>query len=230
MIGLVIPAYNAEPTVAEAVRGGARHLPRVVVVDDGSADDTAARAAAAGAEVIRHASNRGKGAALRTGFDLMTREGAEAVVTMDADLQHEPDEIPRLVGAWRGVGADLVIGSRQDHFGAMSPGRRAGNRFSCGALRFFTGLEIPDSQSGFRLYAARFLRELTLRRDGYDAEVEVLLQAARDQRRIACVSIRMSRPDGAASSSFRPWMDTYRICRTVVQFSVCEMWKVRRTG
>ncbi|MGH9868665.1 MAG: glycosyltransferase family 2 protein [Candidatus Polarisedimenticolia bacterium] len=230
MIGLVIPAYNAGPTVAEAVRGGAKHLPRVVVVDDGSADDTAARAAQAGAEVIRHPANRGKGAALRTGFDRMARDGAEAVVTMDADLQHEPDQIPRLVEAWQAMQADLVIGSRQDHFEAMSRGRRAGNRFSCGALRFFTGLEIPDSQSGFRLYGDRFLRDLTLRRDGYDAEVEVLLQAARDRRRIACVPIRMSRPDGAAFSSFRPWVDTYRICRTVVHFSVCELWKVRRTG
>ncbi len=220
MIGLLIPAFNAERTVAQAVAGGRAHADRVLVVDDGSADATGARAAGAGAEVIRHEANRGKGAALRTGFARLIDSGARAVVTMDADLQHEADEIPRLVEAWRSREADLVLGSRAEHFERMSRGRRAGNRFSCGALRFFTGLELSDSQSGFRLYDARFIAALPLRRDRYDAEVEVLLHAARDRRRIVTVPIRMARPDGEASSSFRPWVDTYRICRTVVFFSV----------
>ena len=220
MIGLLIPAYNAERTVAQAVTGGRAHADRVLVVDDGSADATGARAAVAGAEVIRHDANRGKGAALRTGFAWLLDSGARAVVTMDADLQHEADEIPRLVEAWRSRGADLVLGSRAEHFERMSRGRRAGNRFSCGALRFFTGLELSDSQSGFRLYDARFIATLALRRDRYDAEVEVLMYAARDRRRIVTIPIRMARPDGEASSSFRPWVDTYRICRTVVFFSV----------
>jgi glycosyltransferase involved in cell wall biosynthesis len=220
MIGLLIPAYNAERTVGQAVAGGRAHADRVVVVDDGSADATGALAAGAGAEVIRHDVNRGKGAALRTGFARLVGSGARAVVTMDADLQHEADEIPRLVEAWRSGEADLVLGSRAEHFDRMSRGRRAGNRFSCGALRFFTGLELSDSQSGFRLYDARFITTLALRRDRYDAEVEVLLHAARDGRRIVTVPIRMARPDGEASSSFRPWVDTYRICRTVVFFSV----------
>lgn len=223
MIGLLIPAYNAERTVEEAVRLGAVHVGKVVVVDDGSTDGTGARAAAAGAEVLTHPRNRGKGAALRTGFDRLLRTEAEAVVTMDADLQHDPRDIPGFVRAWHQTAADLVLGSRAGHFESMSRGRQVGNRFSCRALRFFTGLDLPDSQSGFRLYGAGFLRELTLRRDAYDAEVEVLLRAVRGRRRIETIPIHMTQPDGVATSSFRPWVDTYRICRTVVHFSICEM-------
>ncbi len=104
----------------------------------------------------------------------------------------------------------------------MTRGRRFGNRFSCGALRFFTGLDLPDSQSGFRLYAARFLQRLKLRRHAYDAEMEVLLRAARGGHRVENVVISSHAVDGEPTSYFRPWLDTYRICRTVVLFSVCE--------
>ncbi|HET9480994.1 MAG TPA: glycosyltransferase family 2 protein, partial [Candidatus Polarisedimenticolia bacterium] len=101
MIGVLIPAYNAEPTVGRAASGAIRHADRVLVVDDGSRDRTSAIAAGAGAEVIRHAVNRGKGAALATGFARLLGEGAEAVVTIDADLQHEPDDIPSLLETYR---------------------------------------------------------------------------------------------------------------------------------
>jgi glycosyltransferase involved in cell wall biosynthesis len=223
VIGLLIPAYNAGRTVGEAVRLGSPHVGQVVVVDDGSADDTGARAAEAGAQVVMHPDNRGKGAALRTGFGRLLREGVEAVVTMDADLQHDPGDIPLFLEAWRETGADIVLGSRASHFHSMTRGRQVGNRFSCRALRFFTGLDLPDSQSGFRLYGASFLTVLTLRRDAYDAEVEVLLRAVKQRRRIETIPIRMREPDGVATSSFRPWVDTWRICRTVVHFSICEM-------
>ncbi len=221
MVAALIPAYQAEPTVGR-VAGRARALvDRVLVVDDGSRDGTGAAAARQGAEVIRHAANRGKGAALRSGFARLLDLGAGAVVTLDADGQHDPEDIPSLVAAHQRRGADLVIGTREGAFGAMTRGRRFGNRFSCSALRFFAGLELPDSQSGFRLYAAAFLRGLPLRRDAYDAEVELLLHAARGRARIACVAVRTPAADGAPTSHFRPWLDTYRICRTVVHFSVC---------
>ena len=103
------------------------------------------------------------------------------------------------------------------------PGRRFGNRFSSGALQFFTGLTLPDSQCGYRLYAARFLRGLRLRRRAYDAEMELLLHAARRGCRIVTVPVGAPEVDGRATSSFRPWLDIYRICRTVVLFSV-SIW------
>ena len=221
MIGVVIPAYDSQDSVARAAAGALAHCRAVLVVDDGSRDDTSACAAAAGAQVIRHDVNRGKGAALRTGFSRMRQMGAEAVVTMDADLQHDANDIPRFVEAFRQRGADLIIGSREAGFGEMTPGRRLGNRFSCGALRFFTGLELTDSQSGFRLYSGRFLDGLVLRRDAYDAEMEALLVAARGRRRIETIRIATGLPDGSSTSYYRAWLDTYRICRTVVLFSIC---------
>ncbi|HKY31546.1 MAG TPA: glycosyltransferase family 2 protein [Candidatus Polarisedimenticolia bacterium] len=223
MIGLVIPAYNAEATIGRAVAGGRRHVDAALVVDDGSGDGTGKRAVEAGAEVVRHPRNLGKGAALRTGFARMRAIGAGAVITMDADLQHDPEDIPRFIQAHRQRGADLIVGSRASHFGLMSPGRRTGNRFSCGALRFFTGLELPDSQSGFRLYGRDFLAGLVLRRDAYDAEMEALLVAARERRRIEALPIAVPAADGKTTSFYRPWLDTYRICRTVILFSVCEL-------
>ena len=222
MIGLLIPAFNAESSVGDVVAGALRHVPNVLVVDDGSTDETSSRARAAGAEVSRHAVNRGKGAALKTGFARMRDIRASAVITMDADLQHDPDDIPIFLEAFAHSRADLIIGSRQHQFTAMRQGRRLGNRFSSRALRFFTGLELPDSQSGFRLYSADFLSRLTLRRHAYDAEMEVLLRAARQRRRIESIPVRARTVDGGTTSHYRPWLDTYRICRTVVMFSVCE--------
>lgn len=221
MIGVVIPAYDAQSTVAAAAAGALRHLPDVLVVDDGSSDATGAAAEASGAVVVRHPSNRGKGAALRTGFDWMLARGAEAVITMDADLQHDPDDLPGFVEAYNARHADLIIGSRQADFFAMTPGRRFGNRFSCNALEFFSGLRIPDSQSGYRLHGAAFLKMLRFESRAYDAEMEVLLEAARHKRRIETLPIRVRAVDGTATSHFRPWLDTWRIIRAVLWYSIC---------
>ncbi|HET9482014.1 MAG TPA: glycosyltransferase family 2 protein, partial [Candidatus Polarisedimenticolia bacterium] len=105
-------------------------------------------------------------------------------------------------------------------FESMPPGRRFGNRFSSRALRLFAGLDLPDSQSGFRVYGGSFLRGLALKRHAYDAEIEALLVAAHRRSRIVTIPITVPEVDGRATSSFRPWLDTYRICRTVVLFRV----------
>lgn len=222
MIGVVIPAYNAGGTIGAVVTGARPHASSLLVVDDGSSDDTEFNARDAGAEVLRHERNRGKGAALRTGFSRMLEIGVSAVVTLDADSQHDPADIPRFIEIYRDREPDLIIGSRHDDFTGMTRARRMGNRFSSGALEFFTGLDLPDSQSGYRLYSAGFLRDLPLRRSSYDAEMEALLHAARGRRRIERIRIRSGIVNGAPTSNFRPWLDTYRICRTVVWFSVCE--------
>jgi len=221
LIGVVIPAYEAAGTIGAVVAGARRHLPDLLVVDDGSTDGTQAAAADAGATVVRHPSNRGKGAALRTGFDWMLSRGAGAVITMDADRQHDPDDLPGFIEAFRARRPDLIIGSRQADFFAMTPGRRFGNRFSCNALEFFSGLRIPDSQSGYRLHSASFLRMLRFKSQAYDAEIEVLLEAARHRRRIETLPITVRAIDGTATSHFRPWLDTWRIIRAVLWYSIC---------
>jgi glycosyltransferase involved in cell wall biosynthesis len=138
------------------------------------------------------------------------------VVTLDADGQHDPADIPLLVETLRGTGADLVVGSREAGFAEMSRGRRFGNRFSSRALEFFSGLRLPDTQSGYRVYSMRFVREVELRSDAYDAEMALLLEAGFRRLRVVSVPIRVPRPDGRSFSHFRPWVDTYRICRTVI--------------
>jgi glycosyltransferase involved in cell wall biosynthesis len=191
-------------------------------VDDGSADGTAAQAAAAGARVLRHGRNLGKGAALATGFAHFLARGAGAVVTLDADGQHDPADLPGFVEAWRRTKADLLVGARVEGFGAMSGARRFGNRFSSAAVRLFRGPALPDTQCGFRLHSRRLLEAVRFRRRAYDAEIEILMRAGIGGFRVEALPIRVPAADGRATSHYRPWLDTYRMCRTVVFYSLVE--------
>ena len=238
---VVIPALNARATIGPVVAAARRYVPRVIVVDDGSTDDTAAGARQAGAETIRHPANLGKGAALTTAFDHLLAEnrngarrgagggpggarGVEAVITLDADGQHDPDDIPAFVERHRRDRPAIIVGSRQRHFAEMWWPRRAMNRFSSASLRFFTGTDLPDSQSGFRLYDAGFLQGLRLRGRRYEAEMEALMQATARRLPIASVPIRLRVVDGRATSHYRPLRDTFRIVGTVLR-----LW-LRRGG
>src|SRR5262245_43413005 len=149
MIWAVVPAYRAERSVGGVVAGvRAAGLDRVVVVDDGSHDATAGVAERAGAIVLSHAANRGKGAALWTGFRAALAAYCEAVVTLDADGQHDPAELPRLLAAWRAAPWALVVGARTLARNLMPARSRLGNRVSTWFLRRFTGEPLTDSQSG----------------------------------------------------------------------------------
>ena len=216
----VIPAYNAEPSIGEVVRRSRAVLPRVLVVDDGSTDGTGSKALAGGARVLTHPSNRGKGAALRTAFEALEGEPLDAIITLDADGQHDPGDIPLFLEAFGRSRADIIVGSRSSDFTSMSPGRRFGNRFSSAALRLISGLPLPDSQSGFRLYSASFLRKVKARGNAYEAEMELLLRAAAGGFRVEAVTLRSFVADGRAGSHFRPWVDTWKICVCVVGLSL----------
>ncbi|MCU0483541.1 MAG: glycosyltransferase family 2 protein, partial [Chloroflexi bacterium] len=132
----LVPAHDEGPRITAVVTAARAHLP-VLVVDDGSADDTAARAKAAGALVFRQVPNRGKGAALQAGFRWALDEGWDAVITLDADGQHDPAEIPRFVDAWRQGRPDLVIGRRD--FRHMPPSRRLANEIGGRAFSWAVG-------------------------------------------------------------------------------------------
>jgi glycosyltransferase involved in cell wall biosynthesis len=223
---VVIPALNAEATIGPVVAAARRHVPRTIVVDDGSVDGTGEAARRAGAEVIRHASNLGKGAALTTAFEALRAErGAalQAVITLDADGQHDPDDIPAFVELHRRERPAIIVGSRQRHFAEMWGPRRAMNRFSSAALRFFTGANLPDTQSGFRLYDAGFLEALRLSGRRYEAEMEALMQATARSLPIASVPIHLRVVDGRATSHYRALSDTFRIIGTVLR-----LWLGRR--
>ena len=199
----LIPAFDEAPRIRAVVAATARHLP-VLVVDDGSTDGTAAEAEAAGAAVIRQHPNQGKGAALRTGFRRAIADGYGAVVTLDADGQHDPAEIPSFVAA-RTAGTpvpDLVIGRRD--FGAMPLVRRLSNRLGGWAFAWAVGRDIPDNQSGYRLVSRR-LMEATLASDeaGFEFEVEMIVTCIRAGGEIAWVPIRTIY--AGEPSHIRPW-------------------------
>jgi glycosyltransferase involved in cell wall biosynthesis len=184
---IVIPVFNEAATIAGLVTR-ARRYGAVVVVDDGSSDDSGAAAAAAGADVLRLPRQRGKGEALRRGFQAALERGAERVVTLDGDGQHDPDEIPRLLEAAAEHPSALVVGGRlgagpaED---AAEPGYRVIPRARLNAMRvagFFidwlSGHALRDTQSGFRVYPLALLTAAPPRRGGFVLETEMLLRAA----------------------------------------------------
>src|SRR5260370_161466 len=131
---VLIPAFNASKSVGDVIRATREIVRVVVVVNDGSRDDTASVARAAGAEVIDHPQNRGKGGALKTGFAHAIKNGYDVVVTLDADGQHLPREIPKFLKSREETKADLIIGGRSHLFGEMLPRRRRANRFSAWSI------------------------------------------------------------------------------------------------
>ena len=168
----LIPAYNEAGQVGNIVEGAKVHLP-VLVVDDGSTDDTAGSAEAAGAEVLRQSPNQGKGVALRTGFRWALDQGYQAVLTLDADGQHDPQEIPKFLDAYRQDHADLIIGERD--FSQIPPVRRLANTLGRLSFSWALGQPIPDNQSGYRLISRRLI-EAVLGSDeqGFEFEVEMI--------------------------------------------------------
>jgi glycosyltransferase involved in cell wall biosynthesis len=190
VIVALIPAHDEAPRIGAVVEVAVGHLP-VIVVDDGSTDGTAEVARAAGASVIEQRPNQGKGAALRTGFRRALDDGAEAILTLDADGQHDSAEIPAFLAAWDAAGRrpDLVIGRR--NFRAMPPARRLSNVLGGRAFSWAVGRDIPDNQSGFRLVSRR-LAEGTLASDepGFAFEVEQITTCIRIGGTIAWVPIR----------------------------------------
>jgi glycosyltransferase involved in cell wall biosynthesis len=189
VIVALIPGYNEGPRIAEVVRGASAHLP-VLVVDDGSADDTADVARAAGATVIEQRPNQGKGAALRAGFRQALADGADAVLTLDADGQHDPAEIPAFLSAWAAEPRpDLIIGRR--NFRAMPPIRRLSNVLGGRAFSWAVGRPVPDNQSGYRLVSRRIMEAtLVSAEGGFEFEVEMITTCIRMGGTIAWVPIR----------------------------------------
>jgi glycosyltransferase involved in cell wall biosynthesis len=172
--GLValIPAHDEAPRIGRVIREAIVRLP-VLVVDDGSADDTAGVARASGAEVIEQRPNRGKGAALRAGFRRALDEGMEAVVTLDGDGQHAPAEISRFVDAWLAGRPDLVVGRRD--FARMPFARRLANTLGGRAFSWAVGRHVPDNQSGYRLVSRRLMEAmLSSTEQAFEFEVEML--------------------------------------------------------
>ncbi|HEY8182839.1 MAG TPA: glycosyltransferase family 2 protein [Thermoanaerobaculia bacterium] len=214
---VLIPAYNAAKSVGDVVRASKEIVRDVVVVNDGSRDDTASVARAAGAEVVDHPQNRGKGGALKTGFAHAIKNGYDVVVTLDADGQHLPREIPKFLKSREETKADLIIGGRSHLFGEMLPRRRLANRFSAWSIAKASGTKVTDSQSGFRLYSANLLRNVRLRTEGFDLESEVIVRAGVGGFKVLTIPIDLGFVDGISTSHYKPLKDTLRIAWTVTR-------------
>ena len=208
----VIPAYQAAPTIDTVVRATAAHLP-VIVVDDGSTDATGG-GAAAGAEVLRQEPNQGKGAALRRGFRQALDEGAKAVLTLDADGQHDPACAPDFLAAWRDRGAPLIIGRRD--FSQMPLSRRIANNLGTQTFSWAVGRHIEDNQSGYRLIARPLLPHLLeSQEDGFEFEVEMITDAIRAGLAIDWVPIPTIYEDaGSHISPFSHVTNFLRVARS----------------
>jgi glycosyltransferase involved in cell wall biosynthesis len=212
----LIAAFNEEASVAAVVAGVKPLVSETVVVDDGSADRTSESAAAAGAIVLRHEHNRGKGSAIRTGLARVLTGPATHVLFIDGDLQHDPADLPRLVEAAERTGADLVIAERVFTKGQMPTARFYSNRIGSRILSSFIGTEVADSQSGFRLIRADRLRRLALTATGYEIETEMLIKLTRAGASLERISIP-ARYHGA-NSKLRSFRDTFRTCMLAVRY------------
>jgi glycosyltransferase involved in cell wall biosynthesis len=217
-LAVLIPAYNCAQTIGDVVRGARQYVARVLVVDDGSSDATAERAAAAGAEVARQPANTGKGAALRRGMELLSARGVARVLTMDGDGQHLADQLPALLEESDRHPHALIIGARQVAPGEVSSIRLFGNRFANRWVEIATGLALPDTQSGLRVYPLPETLALGVSARHFDFETEVLIRAARGGLLISSVPVRAYYPPPEERvSHFRPFVDTVRIIYVVLR-------------
>ncbi len=212
----VIPALNEGRTIAAVVEGVRPSVDLVIVVDDGSRDETAERARRAGAEVIAHDGNRGKGQAVRTGLARVVEQGFTHVLLMDGDMQHLPQEAAALLAEAERSGAAVVLGERRFERDRMPASRYYANRIGSRVLSWFVGIPVRDTQCGFRVFSVDALRPLRLTATGYEIETEMLVKITRRGGRIAAVPV--SAVYAGQKSKLRPVADTTKTCFLAVYY------------
>ncbi len=222
-VAAVIPALNEALRIRGVVEGALAHCDHVIVVDDGSDDDTLARIAGLPVTVLRHAQRRGKGASLRDGFRAALQRGSRAVVTMDGDGQHRAEDIPRLIDAGNRYPGHIIIGARLRKRSQQPLYRRLANEFGDWGIAWGTGYQIADTQSGQRLYPAEVASLDDVPGENFVFEAQILISAARTLG-TRCVSVPIeSRYRSVHSneefraSHFKPVRDFSRITTHIVR-------------
>jgi glycosyltransferase involved in cell wall biosynthesis len=215
-VAIVIPAYQAAATIGDVVARVRTVLPeaQVILVDDGSRDGTGEGGRGQGAVVVTHPRNRGKGVALRSGIARACTEGAEAIVTLDGDGQHPPDQIPRLLQPIRDRAADLVLGARARN-GPMPVSRRLTNWLSANLASRIGRQTVTDAQTGFRAFTRAVAEQVQPAGDRYEFEANFLLEALRAGYRVASVEVPTIY---GAPSHFRYLGDTWRMARAFAHY------------
>lgn len=212
---VVMPAYNEAAHVGPVVREVCAQLP-VVVVDDGSTDQTTHVAEQAGATVLRQPVNRGKGRALECGFAYARKQGYTVVITMDADGQHDPRDLDTFLQMHRMRPDAVLIGDRTGGARHMPRLRRWTNRMMSALLSRRMGCQVPDTQCGYRLYPAWALDCGEILATGFAAESEILLRLSRNG--VSLLSVPVCTIYSNQHSKIHPWLDTWRFCRMWQQF------------
>lgn len=205
---VVIPCRNEARAIAALVREVRAQLPHVIVVNDGSTDDTAAQAAGAGAEVVAGAEIPGKGAALRIGWQRARERGFAWALCLDGDGQHAAADIPAFLACAETADVSLVVGNRMNRAGEMPWLRRWVNRWMSRRLSRLAGHELPDSQCGFRLLRLAALDRVVLRADQFEIESEQLLAFLTAGERVEFVPVQVIYR--TEQSKIHPWRDTLR--------------------
>ena len=215
-ICVIIPAYNASSTINDVVRGALKYVSKVTVADDGSTDKTAIVASKAGAEIIVIEKNKGKGNALRLLFQKAIKEGYHAVIAMDADGQHDPEDIPQFITAHTMYPNDIIVGSRMHEKEKMPRDRYNSIYIS----RFYVSLVanqfLEDTQCGFRLYLLSSIKKLRLVTERYATETELLMKAGDMGVNIRFVKIKTIYSENG--SHIRPIADVTKITAYIISY------------
>ncbi|MCX7926544.1 MAG: glycosyltransferase family 2 protein [Candidatus Omnitrophica bacterium] len=219
---VIIPTYNEAQTIGNIVKKIKQQFLEVIVIDDGSQDSSADIAQDAGALVIRTYRNFGKGAALCRGFSYALKENYDAVITMDGDGQHLPEDIPVFLNASQNEHVGLVVGNRMDDTKQMPYIRKLTNKFMSWLLSYITKQKIVDSQCGFRLIKRQLLEKLKLTSHNFEIESEIILEAIRNGFQITFVPIQTVY--GKEKSHINPCIDTLRFIRFI------SKWLAQQNG
>lgn len=186
---LLLPAYNEAKTIDRIIREASEFVHDILVIDDGSIDQTTQIAEKAGGKVITHRTNLGKGMALRTGFDYISQKDYDLIATMDSDGQHQPSDLPRFIDHFKNNQSDILIGARIHNRFEMPQHRRLNNWLVSSVGSALCGQKVKDFQSGFRLIRTEVIKSIELHTERYETESELLIKAGRIGFKIQSIPI-----------------------------------------
>lgn len=211
----IIPAFNVEGTILKVIQGVSQYVNKknIVIIDDGCSDRTFQIAENAGTVVLKNATNKGKGFSLKKGYQYAINNKYQAVICLDADLQHDPKDIPKFIDSLKNTNADLILGSRMDDLTSMPWDRQFSNQTTSLLISLFTSQRVRDSQSGYRLIKIDVLKKIKLNSNKYETESELLVKALKSKYKIAHVPIRTIYND--QPSYISRFVDTGRFVRIV---------------